>query len=78
MNKGRTVSKKINLGAGGLVKDDVRWCNHSTYLTANPDCPVCVGMYGHIPDSPAFQGSRLEKALLLAARWLKRRRTGGN
>jgi hypothetical protein len=54
--------------------EDGSWCNHSTYWSARADCPSCVGMYGHIPESPAFQGSRLEKHLLLAAQALRYRR----
>jgi ribosomal protein L37E len=54
--------------------EEWRGCNHSTYHTANPDCPECRAMYGHIPESPAFQGSWLEKWLLKAAWWLRRRR----
>jgi len=49
-------------------------CNHSSFWSARPDCPTCVGMYGHIPESPVFQGSWLEKQLLLLVKKLKRMR----
>jgi len=71
--------------AGGIAMDDLpvmtmgdgtEWngCNHSTYWSASPRCPACRGMYGNFPESPAFQGSWLEKKLHRALRWLRRRR----